>query len=155
MADSTSAVLRWSAGPLFRLAGFGDIDPPNIRRSTSLTVNGLEHRLYPSLEAFLRRLHRLSIHPCGRPLRNLQQILPYPIARDMMSQRRETEFRFASSFCCYLFKFRFHGQLIFSLHRRPCLPLNGAHVTQEQFNSRSPLTHVAGSPEPGVLSVSL
>ena len=28
-----------------------------------------------------------------------------------MSQRRETEFRFASSFRRYLFKFRFHGQL--------------------------------------------
>ena len=37
---------------------------------------------------------------------------------------------------CYLFKFRFHGQLIFSLNRRPCLPLNGAHVAQEQFNYR-------------------
>ena len=37
---------------------------------------------------------------------------------------------------CYLFKFRFHGQLIFSLNRRPCLPLNGAHVAQEQFTCR-------------------
>jgi acetamidase/formamidase len=33
-------------------------------------------------------------------------------------------------------KFRFHGQLIFSLNRRPCLPLNGAHVAQEQFSYR-------------------
>ena len=39
-------------------------------------------------------------------------------------------------FRCYLFKFRFHGQLIFSLNRRPCLPLNGAHVAQEQFTCR-------------------
>ncbi len=39
-------------------------------------------------------------------------------------------------FRCYLFKFRCHGQLIFSLNRRPCLPLNGAHVAQEQFNYR-------------------
>src|SRR6516165_10213729 len=108
---------KWS---LFRLAGLGDIDPPNIRRSISLAVNGLEHRLYPSIEALFRRLHRLSVHSCGRPLRNLQQILPHPIARDVMSQRREAEFRFASSFRCYLFKFRFHGQLIFSLNRRPC-----------------------------------
>src|SRR4249919_2862179 len=38
-----------------------------------------------------------------------------------MSQRREAEFWFASSFRCYLFKFRFHGQLIFSLNRRPCV----------------------------------
>ena len=37
---------------------------------------------------------------------------------------------------CYLFKFRFHGQLIFSLNRRPRLPLNGAHVAQEQFTCR-------------------
>jgi DNA-binding transcriptional LysR family regulator len=29
-----------------------------------------------------------------------------------------------------------HGQLIFSLNRRPCLPLNGAHVAQEQFTCR-------------------
>ena len=40
------------------------------------------------------------------------------------------------SFRCYLFKFRFHGQLIFSLNRRPYLPLHGAHVAQEQFNYR-------------------
>ena len=39
-------------------------------------------------------------------------------------------------FRCYLFKFRCHGQLNFSLNRRPCLPLNGAHVAQEQFNYR-------------------
>src|SRR3954454_23639950 len=30
----------------------------------------------------------------------------------------------------------FHGRRIFSLHRRPYLPLNGAHVAQEQFNDR-------------------
>src|SRR5436309_16008284 len=145
MADKTSAVLRWSArsatvgtpsGRYFRLAGLGDIDPPNVRRSVSLTVNGLEHRLYPSIEALLCRLHRLPVHSCGRPLRNLQQILSHPIARDVMSQRREAEFRFASSFRSYLFEFRFHGQLIFSFNRRPYLPLNGAHVAQEQFTCR-------------------
>src|SRR6202023_1914850 len=86
---------------------------------------------------------------------NPKQILPHPIARDVMSQQREAEFWFASSFRCYLFKFRFHGQLIFSLHRRPCLPLNGAHVAQEQFTCRWPLPHVAGSPVLGVLSVSM
>ena len=99
MADNTSAVLRWSARsgdswhakwPLFRLAGLGDIDPPDIPRSISLAVNGLEHRLYPPIEALPRRLHRLSIHPSGRPLRNLQQILLHPIARDVMNQRRES-----------------------------------------------------------------
>ena len=45
-----------------------------------------------------------------------------------MCQRREAELRFTSSFRCYLSKFLFHGRLIFSLHRRPCPPLNGAHV---------------------------
>ena len=57
---------------LLRLAGLGDIDPPNVRRSISLAVDGLEHWLYPSLEALLRRLHRLTIHPGGRALRNLE-----------------------------------------------------------------------------------
>ena len=33
--------------------------------------------------------------------------------------------------------------------------MNGAHVAQEQFNYRSPLPHVAGSPDRRVLSVSL
>ena len=36
-----------------RLAGLGDVDPPNIRRSISLAVDGLEHRLYPSIEALV------------------------------------------------------------------------------------------------------
>src|SRR5215468_456467 len=35
------------------------------------------------------------------------------------------------------------------------LPLNGAHVSHEQFNFRWPLPHVAGSPGLGVLSASL
>src|ERR1700737_3937407 len=72
-----------------------------------------------------------------------------------MDQRSEAEIWLPSSFHCYLFKFRFHGQLIFSLNRRPCLPLNGAHVAQEQFNYRWPLPHVAGFPDRRVLSVSL
>ena len=78
-----------------------------------------------------------SGHPPLRPTTSESETdLPHPIARDVMSQRREAEFWFASSFRCYLFKFRFHGQLIFSLNRRPCLPLNGAHVAQEQFTCR-------------------
>ena len=144
MADNTWAVLRWSARSetvghakwaFFLLAGLRNIDASNIRRSISLAVNGLEHWLNPSLEAFLRLLHRLAIHPGGRALRNLRQTLQHSIARDVMGQRSEAEFWFAPSFRCYLFKFRFHGQLIFSLNRRPCLPLNGAHVAQEQFNA--------------------
>src|SRR5215472_11830987 len=51
-----------------------------------------------------------------------------------MGQRGKAKIWLTPSFRCYLFKFRFHGQLIFSLHRRPCPPLNGAHVAQEQFN---------------------
>jgi hypothetical protein len=117
----------------FRLAGLGDIDSPDIRRSIPVAVDGSEHGLDPFVEVFLRRLHRLSIHPGGRAFRNLCEILPYPIARDVMGERCEAEFWFASSLCYYLFKFRCHGQLISSLDRRPYLPLNGAHVAQEQF----------------------
>src|SRR5215469_16612011 len=58
-------------GALLRLTGLGDIDPPNVRRAISLAVDGLEHRLYPTLEALLRRLHRLTIHPGGGSFRNL------------------------------------------------------------------------------------
>src|SRR3984893_14212192 len=39
-----------------------------------------------------------------------------------MDQRSEAEIWLPSSFHCYLFKFRFHGQLIFSLNRSPCRP---------------------------------
>src|SRR5215471_16870751 len=49
---------------------------------------------------------------------------------------RETQF-WSQYFRCYLLKFRCHGRLIFSLHRRPCLPLHGAHVTQEQVQQKA------------------
>src|SRR6202035_4714460 len=52
-------------GALLRLARLGDIDPPDVRRAISLAVDGLEHRLYPVLEALLRRLHP-SDHPPRR-----------------------------------------------------------------------------------------
>src|ERR1700692_4130069 len=62
----------WNAQwALLRLAGLGDIDPPNVRRAISLAVDGLEHRLYPSVKALPRRFHRLSIHPGGGALWNL------------------------------------------------------------------------------------
>jgi hypothetical protein len=48
VGDSRNA--KWA---LFRLARLGDIDPPNVRRSISLAVDGLEHWLYPFLKAFL------------------------------------------------------------------------------------------------------
>src|SRR6202043_134963 len=61
------------------------------------------------------------------------------------------------SFHCYLFKLRFHGQLIFSLNRRPCLPLNGAHVAPRtiQLPLTASLPHMAGSPVLRGLSVSM
>ena len=113
-------MLRWSArsetvgtpsGRLLLLAGLGDIDAPNIRRSVSSPVDGLEHWLNPSPKVFLRLLHRLAIDPGGRTLWNLRQILQHAVTRDVMSQRGKTEFWFTPSFRCYLFKFRFHGQL--------------------------------------------
>ncbi len=121
---------------LLRLAGLGDVNAPHCRRAISLAVNGLEHRLYPFSKALFRRLHRLTIHPGGRALRNPQQIPLHPFARDVMGKRRKAEFRLTPSFRCYMFKSRFHGQLIFPLHERPCLPLNGAHVAQKHFNYR-------------------
>jgi hypothetical protein len=77
-------------------------------------------------------------HPTGSPEAVARPRYPQNVAfaRDVMGQRSEAEIWLPSSFHCYLFKFRFHGQLIFSLNRRPCLPLNGAHVAQEQFNYR-------------------
>src|ERR1700719_4266652 len=38
-----------------------------------------------------------------------------------MGQRGKAKMWLTPSFRCYLLKFRFHGQLIFSLHRRPCV----------------------------------
>src|SRR4029077_18483927 len=40
-----------------------------------------------------------------------------------MGQRGKAEIWLTPSFRCYLFKFRFHGQLIFSLHRRAVSPV--------------------------------
>jgi hypothetical protein len=99
-------------------------------------VNGCEHGLDPILEVLLRRFNALAIHAGRGALGNLQQILLHSLARDVMRQRREAERWLTSSFRCYLLQFRCHGRLIFSLHRRPRLPLHGAHVSQEQFNCR-------------------
>ena len=62
--------------------------------------------------------------------------LPQNVACGFAALRSSTVDLQHWSFRCYLFKFRFHGRLIFSLHRRPCLPLNRAHVAQEQFTCR-------------------
>ena len=69
-------------------------------------------------------------------LGDLEEILQHSVTRDVMRQRCEAEIWFTPSFHCYLLKFRCHGRPIFSLHRRPCFLLHGAHVTQEQFNYR-------------------
>src|SRR5262245_50591007 len=61
---------------------------------------------------------------------------PAPTERSMRICRTTLFDSWFTALGCYLFKFRFHGQLIFSLNRRPCLPLNGAHVAQEQFTCR-------------------
>jgi hypothetical protein len=45
----------------------------------------------PFLEALLRPLHRLTIHPGGGVLGNLLQILQHPLTRDVMGQRSEAE----------------------------------------------------------------
>ena len=99
-------------------------------------MDGFEHGPDPFLEVLLRPLHRLAIHPSRGMLGNLLEILQHPLTRDVMGQRGEAKIWFTPSFHCYLLKFRCHGRLIFSLHRRPYLPLHGAHVTQEQFNYR-------------------
>src|SRR6516165_10574092 len=64
-----------------------------------------------------------------------------------MGQRSEPEFRLAPRFICYSFESCCHGRRFVSLH--------GGHVAFEQFNTRWPLPHVAGSPGLGVLSASL
>src|ERR1019366_3359456 len=79
------------------------------RTNITASVDGLEHWLNPSPKALLRLLHRLPINSNGRAIWNLRQTLPHSVARDVMGQRGETEFRFTSSFRCYLLKFRFHG----------------------------------------------
>src|SRR5215831_17866189 len=123
-------------GALLRLSGLGDINAADVRCLISLPVNGFEHGPDPFLEVLLRPLHRLAIHPSSGMLRNLLEILQHPLTRDVMSQRGEAKIWLTPSFHCYLLKFRCHGRLIFSSHRRPRLPLHGAHVTQEQSNYR-------------------
>jgi hypothetical protein len=61
---------RHPEGTLFALPRLGDIDAPDVRRSISLAVDGLKHRPNPFLEALLRPLHRLAIHPGGGMLGN-------------------------------------------------------------------------------------
>src|SRR5215471_5639453 len=145
MADSTSAVLRWSA-----------------RSETVGTPRG-RFSVLPGLGIWTRRMSGArypwrwmdwsigSIHssklsfaastvwpstPAAEHFGICDRFFCTPVAREVMGQRGKAKIWLTPSFCCYLFKFRFHGQLIFSLNRRPCLPLNGAHVAQEQFNYR-------------------
>src|SRR6202163_2130012 len=66
---------RDAQGAFLLLAGFRDIDTPDVRRSISLAVDRLKHRIDPFSEAFLRLCHRLAIHPGGRAARNSTEIL--------------------------------------------------------------------------------
>jgi hypothetical protein len=66
-----------------------------------LPVNGFEHWPDPFFEALLRSLHCLAVHPGGGMLRNLQEILQHPLARDVMRQRGEAEVWITPSFRCY------------------------------------------------------
>ncbi|WP_210160798.1 hypothetical protein, partial [Sinorhizobium fredii] len=98
-----------------RLSGLGDITPPDCRRAIPLTVNGLKHRLDPFSKAFLRRLHRLPIHPDRRTVRNPCKIPLHSVTRDVMGKRRKAELRLTPSFRFYAVKFCFHGQLYLSI----------------------------------------
>ena len=82
-------------------------------------MDGLEHGPDPFLEVLLRPLYRLAVNPSSGVFGNLLQILQHPLTRDVMRQRGEAKICFTPSFHCYLLKFRCHGRLIFSLHRRP------------------------------------
>jgi hypothetical protein len=88
-------------------------------------------------------------------VRNVTEIPPHPICRDVMRQRGEPKFGLTPRLVCYSFESCFHGRRFISLHRWPYPPLHGGHVAFEQFNARWPLPHVAGSPDLGVLSASL
>ena len=72
--------------------------------------------------------------PTGSPEAVTRLRLPQNVACGFTALRSSTAD--SQHLRCYLFKLRFHGRLIFSLNRRPCLPLNGAHVAQEQFSYR-------------------
>src|SRR5260364_385657 len=56
---------------------------------------------------------------------------PYPFPRQVMGQRCEPQGSLFPSFCCYPFESCCHGGCLFSLHRSPFLPLDGAYVTLE------------------------
>src|SRR5206468_7947929 len=104
------------------LSGLRDIDTPYIRRSISLSVDGLQHGCNPLLKTLFRFGYGLSIHSgCGL-VRNLTEILPDPLLRDVMGQRRKPELRLAPGFVCYSFESCCHDWRFFSLHRRPNPP---------------------------------
>jgi hypothetical protein len=75
---------RHTQGALLLLSGLRDIYSPDIRRSVSPTVNRLKHLFDPDLEVLLCLRHCLSIYPGSRVSRNLTQVLPYPLLREVM-----------------------------------------------------------------------
>src|SRR6516165_5563900 len=118
-------------------------------------MNRLKHRFNPIPEVLFRLRHGLAIHSRSGVWSNLTEVLPHPLLGHVMGQRCEPELGFAPSLRCYSFESRFHGWRFFSLHRRPVLPLHGAHVAVERLSFRWPLPHVAGSPGRRVISASL
>ena len=104
------------------LSRLRNIDSPNIRRSISLSVYGLQHARNPFLKALFRLRYPLSIHSRSGFGWNLTETLPNPLLGDVMSQRGEAEFRLAPSFVCYSFESCCHDWLFFSWHRRPNPP---------------------------------
>src|SRR5450759_4190707 len=86
---------------------------------------------------------------------NLRKILQHSVTRDVMSQRGKSEFWFTSSFCCYLLKFRFHGQLDLLFESKAVSPVEWSPCCPRTIQPPLTASHVAGSPDLGVLSVSL
>ena len=120
-----------------------------------MAVNRLQHRFNPSIKVLLCFRYRLIITSRRRFARYSIKISPDPLPRNVMRQRGKPQLWFTPSSRCYSFESCFHGWRIFSLHRRPDLPLYGAHVAREQFNCCWPLPHGAGSPDLRVLPASL
>ena len=137
------------------LSGLRDIDPPYLWRSISFTVHGLQHACNPFLKILLRLRYGLSIHS-GRGLgRNLTEILPNPLRCDVMSS--DVNRSFGSHRALTAIR---SSPVVMTGSSSLCievriLPLDGAHVSHEQFNFCCPLPHVAGSPDLKVLSGSL
>src|SRR6185503_476908 len=113
---------RYPEGTHLLLSGFGDIDTPDIWRTVSFAVNGLQHSCNPFLKTLFRFCYGLSIHSGCRLGRYLIKNLPNFHLCYVIRQRRELKLLFAPSFDCYSFESCCHDWRFFSLHRRPNPP---------------------------------